>query len=198
MRVFCPAETPLVVDPQILARTIVRLGLKTTYVIPAMLPARLTPERVNYLRDKIQSGGGSVNRDLVPVSYFFHSVLWASQFKGMESGILRRLVRIRPFWILDFPLLLALPLLVFLVLKKRRSKRGVFVPVAVMGFTSILIEMAVVIARIVLRVVILVGSEAAAVIVVGRLIVVSIVAVRPAACRQCRRARENQPKADNP
>ena len=144
--VFLASDGPLSVDPGRLSASIVRLGLTLHFVSPGMLPARLEPERVEYLAQKISAPGARINHDLIPVSYYFHSVLWAGQFRGIESRILQTAGRIAPAWILDVPLgLLALALLV-LALFRRRSPARFLVPVAAMGFTSIAVELAVFIA----------------------------------------------------
>jgi spermidine synthase len=143
--VFLASASPLSIDPGTLVASIERLGIRNRFVSPEMLPARLSPLRVDYLDGKIRGRPGLLNRDLVPVSYYFHSILWAAQFKGVESKVLRFFARIPAFWILDVPLVLAGLALAFLALKKRRSPARFLIPVAVVGFTSILVEMAVLI-----------------------------------------------------
>jgi len=144
--VFLASRAPLSIDPGKLAAALERLGIRTRFVSPEMLPARLDPLRVDYLAGKIHARPGLVNRDLVPVSYYFHSVLWAAQFKGVESAVLRFFARIPSFWILDLPLLLAAAGLALAAWKKRRSTARFLVPLVLAGFTSILVEMAVLVA----------------------------------------------------
>lgn len=146
--VFLASGAPLSIEAGWLSAAVSKLGLRNSFVSPGMLPARLNPLRVDYLMDKIRAGAGAgaLNRDLVPVSYYFHSVFWAGQFKGPESRLLGLLARIPPFWVLDFPLMLAVPFLALAALRKRPSPYRFLVPVAVMGFTAIIAEMAVLIA----------------------------------------------------
>jgi spermidine synthase len=143
--VFLASDAPLSIDPGKLSAAMERLGIRNRFVSPEMLPARLAPLRVDYLAAKIRARPGLVNRDLVPVSYYFHSVLWAAQFKGIESAVLRFFARVPAFWVLDFPLILAALGLAFMALKKRRSPARLLVPLALAGFSSILVEMAVLI-----------------------------------------------------
>jgi hypothetical protein len=56
--------------------------------------------------------------------------------------LLRFLAGVRPFWILDFPLILAGVGLAFMALRSKRSPVRLLIPLAVAGFTSILAEMA--------------------------------------------------------
>jgi len=141
--VFLASESPITIDPGRLSEAIVRLGLKNKFVSPEMLPARLDPLRVEYLAGKISGPAARINEDLVPVSYYFHSVLWAGQFRGFESGILRAAGRISSGWFLDVPLAVFAIVLGFLAFVKKRSPLRFMVPVAVMGFTSIVVELVV-------------------------------------------------------
>lgn len=143
--VFLASAGRLSIDPEWLSAAIERLKIHNQFVSPGMLPSRLNPLRVKDLREKMSGGHGLVNRDLVPVSYYFHSVLWASQFKGVESSILRFFAGIPSFWILDVPLVLAALGLLYTLFRKRRVPGRFLVPVAMAGFTSILVEMAVLI-----------------------------------------------------
>jgi hypothetical protein len=111
-----------------------------------MLPARLNPLRVDYLAGKISGPSTRINRDLVPVSYYFQSILWAAQFRGLESKLLQAAGRIPSGWLLDAPLAVFALGLAFLALRRKRSTARFLVPVAVMGLTSIVVELVVFIA----------------------------------------------------
>ncbi len=142
---FLASGATLTLDPERLSEAIGKLGLQNKFVSPQMLPARLNPARVATLKDKISGDSAPVNSDLVPTSYFFQSVLWASQFKGLESWALRLFARLSPFWVLDVPLIAAAIVLASLALKRRQAAFRFLAPVALMGFTSITVEMAVLI-----------------------------------------------------
>jgi spermidine synthase len=144
--VFLASDSPLAIDPDRLTAAIVRLGIKNRFVSPEMLPARLNPLRVDYLAAKISGPSPRINRDLMPVSYYFHSILWAAQFRGLESKLLQAAGRIPPGWLLDAPLAVFALGLAFLALRRKRSAVRFLVPVAVMGLTSIVVELVVLIA----------------------------------------------------
>jgi spermidine synthase len=146
--VVLASDGPLSIEPEFLSAKIERRGLATTYVSPAMLPFRLDPERVEKLSAALTVAGAQekTNRDLVPVSCFFQSRLWASQFGGPGSRLLRAATKATAFWLLDVPLAAAALTLVVLAWLLRRSSSRFLVPVAAMGFTTIVVEVAVLIA----------------------------------------------------
>jgi spermidine synthase len=144
--VFLASDGPLSIDAASLSASIARLGLDLRSVSPGMLPARLDPKRVEYLAGKIGAPTAKINRDLVPVSYYFHSVLWAGQFRGIEARALRAAEKVPSVWFLDVPLALFALGLGSLLIWKKRSPARYIVPLAVMGFTSIVVELAVFIA----------------------------------------------------
>ncbi|MBN1223628.1 MAG: hypothetical protein JXB23_10285, partial [Candidatus Aminicenantes bacterium] len=143
--IFLASEHPLSLDWKRMATLIEALGLANTYVIPQTLFSRLSPLRINRLRQTVLSGQRTINRDLAPISYFFDSVLWSTQFGGIESKLFSRLAKIKTFWLLDFPLILFLFILFILGLKKNPVSYSL-TPLAVMGFTTIVTEILLIIA----------------------------------------------------
>jgi len=144
--VFLASDGPLSIDLATLSAAAAGLGLDLKYLGPGMLPSRLDPARVEYLARRLSAPGPRINRDLVPVSYYFHAVLWAGQFRGAESRLLRAAGGLAPAWILDLPMGLFALGLAGLVFFRRHSAVRYLVPLAVMGFTSIAVELAVFIA----------------------------------------------------
>jgi spermidine synthase len=110
-----------------------------------MLFARLSPLRVERLRTQLDRENPRLNLDLVPISYYNNSVLWSTQFKGGETAILKFFSKLPSFWLLDMPLLLALGILFFLWLKQKPLSRFL-VPLSIMGLTTIIIEVCVLVA----------------------------------------------------
>jgi spermidine synthase len=140
--VFLASEGPLSIDPVRLSDAMARLDLETRHVGPGTLPSRLDPARVESLAKKLDSPGAKINRDLAPVSYYFHSLLWAGQFRGLESAVLRAAGRVPGFWFLDLPLgLFALGLVLLAITRPRHSAVRSVIPLAVMGFTTIVVEL---------------------------------------------------------
>ncbi len=137
--VFLASDRALTLDPDELSRRIQAYGLETAFVSPPFLPSRLHPLRRSYLEERIKSGPGRVNRDLSPISFYFQAVLWSSQFHGLEAKILNFFSGLPLFWLLGFPLALFLLVLLFFVLKGKEN-HFLMVPLAVMGFTTIVTE----------------------------------------------------------
>jgi len=141
--VFLASDGALTIDPGRLSAAIASLGLDLRYVSPGMLPARLHPARVKELEDALSAPDARINRDLVPVSYYFHSVLWAARFGGLEARLLRAAGKVARAWMLDIALLAFALGLAFLAVFKKRSPARFLVPMAVMGFTTMAVELAV-------------------------------------------------------
>ncbi len=128
-----------------LSKDIRSLNLNTTFVSPELLQSRLNPLRVSALRDTILSGGKKLNQDLAPISYFFNSVLWSKQFKSFESKFFSRLSRLSPFWLLDLPLICFISILIVLGLKRRQHSTYFLTPLLVMGLSTLIVEIIVII-----------------------------------------------------
>jgi spermidine synthase len=80
------------------------------------------------------------------VSYYFYSVLWSSQFKGIEAAVLRAFARLPVDVLLGAPLLAFVILLIVLTLRRKRTDGTLLVSLGAMGFTTVVVELAVVIA----------------------------------------------------
>jgi len=142
--IFLASDSPLTLEASELCRRIESLRLRTRFVAPEILPARLNPIRITRLEENIGSGPGPINSDLSPICYFFNSVLWSTQFKSLESGVLRFLAGTRLFWLLDVPLLLFILALVFFRMKNREAS-FFLVPLAVLGLTTIACEIMIIV-----------------------------------------------------
>ncbi len=142
--VFLASSSSLSIDFDELSQKIETLHLRTSYIRPQLLQSRLHPLRINLLKEKMEKGRKKINLDFVPISYFYNSVLWNTQFKGLEAKILNSFSELSSFWLLDFPLLLFLLILFFFWLRRKKSA-FFLVPLAVMGFTTIISEIIVII-----------------------------------------------------
>ncbi|MBS3818625.1 fused MFS/spermidine synthase [bacterium] len=143
--IFIASAGPLTLDLKKINQRIRSLDLNNTYVTPSLLSSRLNPLRIQFLRKKVTSGPQTINHDLTPISYFFNSVLWSSQFQGIESQVFSFLAHINPFWLLDVPLILFILLLVALILRKKKTP-FLMLPLSVIGLTTIVVEIIIIIA----------------------------------------------------
>ncbi len=145
--VFLASDAPLSIDPGFLSDAAARLGLDLRYLSPGMLKARLDPARVDDLAGKLSAPDARINRDLVPGELLLpRGPLGGPVPRRPRPGSLKAAGRIAPFWILDLPLAFIALGLAALAAFRRRSPARFLVPVAVMGFTSIAVELAVFIA----------------------------------------------------
>lgn len=142
--IFLASAHPLTIDFEHLIRKIRELRLQNTYVSPELLFSRLNPLRVNMLKEKLVQGNKAINLDFIPISYFYNSVLWSTLFRGLEKRVFSFLSHLSFFWLLDFPLFLFVLFLILLWLAKKRTS-FFLVPLAVMGFTTIVFEIIVII-----------------------------------------------------
>jgi spermidine synthase len=142
--IFLASSHSLTVEFETLNQKIEELHLQNTYVSPQLLFSRLNPLRVEMLREKVTTGKKAINLDLSPISYFYNSVLWSTQFKGIEKAVITFFSSLHSFWLLDLPLILFIFLLIILWLKGKKSS-FFLVPLAVMGFTTIVAEIIVII-----------------------------------------------------
>lgn len=143
--IFLASTGQLTLDHQRLSEEIERFDLKNTYVNRYSLFSRLSPFRINLLRDQVLSGKKAINQDLVPISYFFNSVLWSTQFQSLETVLFHLFSRVSRFWLFDLPLTVFILILIYFGLRRKKTSYYL-VPLAVMGLTTITIEIVVLIA----------------------------------------------------
>jgi spermidine synthase len=142
--IFLASSSPLSIEHEKLSQKITGLNLQNTYISPQLLFARLSPLRVDMVREKVTSGKKAINLDFSPISYFYNSVLWSTQFKGIERKIFTFFSSLHSFWLLDLPLMIIVCTLILLWLRGKKSS-FFLVPLAVMGFTTIVGEIIVII-----------------------------------------------------
>jgi spermidine synthase len=143
--IFLASDTSLSLDHETLSSRIQDLDLQNIYISPSFLFSRLDPLRIETLENTVKKGNKVINQDLKPISYFFNSILWSSQFKGLEAKIFSFFRKVNTFWLLDLPLILALILFILIGLKRKRTTLFL-APVVVMGLTTVIVEIIVIIA----------------------------------------------------
>ncbi|MBN1271269.1 MAG: hypothetical protein JXB26_03270 [Candidatus Aminicenantes bacterium] len=141
--VFLASKSTLSIRLEDMEEQLRILDLNTTFVSPNLLFDRLNPFRISSLKKKILTGDSTMNLDMAPISYFYSSVLWSTQFQGLEKRLFLYLAKIPSFWLLDLPLILFLGILTFFSLRQNKSPFYLF-PLAVMGMTTIIVELIVI------------------------------------------------------
>jgi spermidine synthase len=131
-------------DWQMMVARLKQRNISTQFVNENFLPDRLSPARIEYLRNALTQSPGRINRDLEPISYFYNSILWSKQFKSFEKPVLIFLSRIPSGWLVGAIALIFL--LIFISLRWHRAPTTnlTLAAIFVAGFTSIFVEMIIV------------------------------------------------------
>ncbi|OGD37779.1 MAG: hypothetical protein A2V45_13270 [Candidatus Aminicenantes bacterium RBG_19FT_COMBO_58_17] len=137
--IFLASAAPLTLDPQELSRRIASLALSTRYLEDRTLQSRLHALRIRYLEGMLASGSPRLNSDFAPVSFFLNASLWSTQFRGPGAAILRFFSKVPVSWLLGLPLFFFVLLLPVLRARKGEAIYSLL-PLAVMGLTTILAE----------------------------------------------------------
>ncbi len=144
--IFIASQSPILLSPQAFMEPLASFGIENQYIHAGTLPDRLSPLRIETLKRSLQADSPWINRDLYPISYFFSAVLWSNQFHGLESRVFSFLARLEKHrLLLDIPLGVFVLFLAILSIRPQRSS-FLLVPLAVMGFTTIVCEVTAIIA----------------------------------------------------
>ncbi len=129
---------------EIMAARLKDRRLTTHFVNQNFLPDRLSPLRLALLDRGLSGKAGKLNSDLVPICYFYNSVLWSKQFGSVEKQILLYLSDIGWFWLITGLGVLFALLFVFCLMPGSQPSNLALAAIFVAGFTSILVEIVVV------------------------------------------------------
>ncbi len=122
-------------NADIIVKRVKERGLKNQFVNEYLIPYRLFPYKIEYLKNSILSKSSRTNYDLYPISYFYDTILWSSHFHSGERALF--LFLSDNIWIF----LLPIPLILFpLLLKKRAFPLSLLTIIFVTGFSNICIE----------------------------------------------------------
>jgi spermidine synthase len=144
---FLAATQPDVLtdNPQVLIARLRERNLKTQFVSKYFIPYRMMPDRMEQVRAQLKPLNSTpVNRDFEPIAYYFNVVLWSTQFNSGYSRWLRAAANIRFATIMETVLILSLLMaapLAFLRTHERRARCAAACCVSATGFTSIALEM---------------------------------------------------------
>jgi len=119
-------------------------GISTRFVNENFLPDRLSPLRLAFLKGAFPQKGGRTNYDLKPVCYFYNSILWSKQFRSLEKPLLLFLSHVRPGWFMGATIFAFSIIFLLCVLLRSRSSNLALAVIFVAGFTSIFVEIVVV------------------------------------------------------
>ncbi|MBD3427280.1 MAG: hypothetical protein GF409_08710 [Candidatus Omnitrophica bacterium] len=137
-------KKPLTHDTDILTRTMDKWGIETAYFRDYYLQFKLSDERTEYMREAVQQDGRArLNRDFRPVSYYYATVFWGTQFEMPFFRHLLRSIRTENVWLAA--VLFCAGVLIFGLLSgDRLAKRGALLAIMTTGFAEIIFQITVI------------------------------------------------------
>jgi len=148
-RYFASKSDVLSAEPDELLARLEQRQLEPQYVNRFYLPFQLTPERKDYLRQQLAAVPVEprwLNHDYRPISYYFDVMLWSSQFSSSSQKIFRAIERIRLPYYLLVSVAVVLISIVLTRLKLFSSAWFIGLPVAVIGFSEMAVQVILIIA----------------------------------------------------
>jgi len=118
--------------------------ISTRFVNVNFLPDRLSSRRIDYLKNAISPSSGKTNHDLKPICYFYNSILWSKQFKSLEKPFLLFLSHVRSAWFMGATIVIFSLIFFLSIMFGSRSSNLALATIFVTGFTSIIVEIIVV------------------------------------------------------
>ncbi len=140
----CLSENVLSADPQIIIERLQQRNLPTVYMREYYIPFRMTPDRMDYVTEKIaQKNTQMINHDFRPIGYFYSILLWLTYFNIDLKLLLRLFDQFHPLLLLLIPLLIIIPFILWrsVTTKKQRVLRSAIVfAIMIIGFSEISLE----------------------------------------------------------
>ena len=134
----CPQAGVLTDDPSALIERLRTRALGTKYVREYYLPYRMSPERVQYLRERLETGEDArTNRDLRPVGYYYNMILWSTYFSPTFRDLFVLASRIDAKGSFVG---MVLVLILMLARKTSRLRRSVVLTIVAVGFSELALE----------------------------------------------------------
>jgi len=132
---FLAGNHPVEVDAGVMSERLAQRGIRTRWVTPGYLRDLLTGDR--FAKAQARLAGvteGRINRDLLPLSYYYSLTQWLARFYPRAGQAFERIATIRLWW-------LALPLALAVLLARRRREWAVALVVASVGLAQMLLEL---------------------------------------------------------
>ncbi len=142
---FAATQPDVLTDsPQTLVARLQERNLKTQYVREYFIPFRMMPDRMEQIREQLQSLASTpVNRDFEPIAYYFDVVLWSTQFKLSDSRWFRGAAHIAFPDVITALLVVSLfvaVLLAFVLAREKRVRSAAACCMAATGFTVMALQ----------------------------------------------------------
>jgi spermidine synthase len=133
-------KAPLVYNTDVLAERMREKGINAVYVQDYYLRSKLSEERMEYIASEIERDGDvRVNRDFRPVSYYYATVFWGTQF---DAPVFRRILHmVKPENVWLSVCLFCFAILIFGFFSGRRlGKRTALLAIMTTGFAEIIFQ----------------------------------------------------------
>jgi spermidine synthase len=145
LHLFAASRPDLLTDaPQVLVARLLKRNLKTQYVSEYFIPYRMTPDRMDQVREDLQPRATTpVNRDFSPIAYYFNVVLWSAQFKPDYAGWLRAAGHVSFTVVLGavlIALFLVATILALFPARERRARSAAVCSMGATGFTLMALQ----------------------------------------------------------
>jgi spermidine synthase len=131
-------------DWQVMVTRLQERRISTRFVNESFLPDRLSPRRIDYLKNAISQSSGRTNYDLKPICYFYNSILWSKQFKSLEKPLFLFLSNVQRGWLIGAIGFVFLLIFLLSTLWGSRGTNLALATISVAGFTTIFVEIIVV------------------------------------------------------
>ncbi|MFC1549180.1 hypothetical protein ACFL5E_04390 [Candidatus Omnitrophota bacterium] len=142
---FILSKSPgmLTYDVDTLEKRLKEKGIDTEYVRGYYLSSKLSGERMQYAREVIEEDVSvGLNRDFRPVSYFYATVFWGTQFDVPFFRKMLRAAKTENIWLaVSF---FCVFLVIIALCGRRLGKRTVLLAIMTTGFAEIIFQIAVV------------------------------------------------------
>jgi spermidine synthase len=140
MDLYLASSHPLSADIEVWRTRFKTRALETRWVTPAYLTYRLTGDRFVQAQHELTSVTSvRINRDLIPICYYYDLRLWLSRFYPHLQGLFAWIASIRLWWLL-------LPLLIGLGLVRWRPQLAPTFVVGGAGFAGMVMNVALLLA----------------------------------------------------
>ena len=143
----CKTEGMLTYDRETLSARLRERRIESLFVSEYQMPVWLEPWRVKTFSERIRKQQDvSINRDFLPVSYYYDMILWAAQFtaesriESIYKDIFKTFVRFNLWWFLLPAFVIGVALFCVGNWKERVRREYILVAITVMGFVQIAFE----------------------------------------------------------
>lgn len=141
--IYLSSESELTYSAESLISRLREKNLKASFISEFYIRYALSPERLSYVLSSVDRRDARVNRDFLPVSYYYGIALWASYFHPSLGKLLDMLAGSN-IALVSFPIIIAFGA----ILLASGAKRNAAVPAAVVvnGFAGMTLEVVTILA----------------------------------------------------